>query len=257
VCAWLSAVWQAIKDFLMRIRRALFSRPASAAAAWSPSSISGLILDWDPAAELTTSGSNATALPDQSGNGNYGEPHTATTYNATDAEFNSKPTVKNQWHTAANITYASFTIFVVGKCSQANDWLYGHETGYGSTNFNACLANNALAAWRCRNAAGTQVASPVKAATWAQSAGPATFEFVYDGTVAGSAMRVKGVAETISGTDHTPSSIASKLTWLGLGPTNASNTGTLARMLVWNRALTSTECDTVRAQLKSLYNHYA
>jgi hypothetical protein len=228
----------------------------SGTSAWTPTSISGLLVDWDPGAALTTSGSNATGIPDQSGNGNNAEPHTATTYNATDAEFNNKLTVKNQWHSTGNIAYGEFTLFIVGKCSQANDWLYGHETGYGTNNFDACLANNALAAWRVRNSAGTQIASPVKAATWAQSAGPATYEFVYDGTTSGSAMLIKGVAETISGTNHTPSTVTAELVWLGLDATNASNTGTLARLLLWNRALTSTERDTVRSELRTLYNHY-
>ena len=202
-----------------------------------------------------------TTWADQSGNGGANLVPMgilSATYAASDADYNGKPSIANALKTSANLAYSTFSIFIVGKVTQTptNDWLYGHQSNYSTSDYDASDATASTNAWRVKNSAGVFLGTGTKALNWAYTLGRATFTFIYDGTTAGSQMRLNGVAETISGTNHTPSTTTALWCWLGLNTGNQSNTGTVAEIIIYNRAVTSTERDQIESYLRTRYAHY-
>lgn len=233
--------------------------PLRGAVAFAPSDVSGLLVWLKSDTGVTTSGGNMTQWNDQSGNGNHFLPGGTCPYTASDADFNGKPSIANYIYSNPTLAYAEFSIFIVAKVTGAGNWLYGHQTAYASHTYDAVCANNATNAFQVEADGGDaeKVSAPVKGATWAQDAGVSTFAFIYDGTTTGSQMRVDGVAETISGTNHTPVTNTHRWALLALDhPDGSPTAGKSAEIIIYDRKVTNTERDNIESYLRTRYAHY-
>jgi hypothetical protein len=219
-----------------------------------PASLSGLYL-WTKS-DVGVTGAPVSNWADQSGGGRDWTAAGAArpTFNATDAQFNGLPSLgfvsPQCMVTTATLTYGAFTLFMAVRCLSAG-FLYNRTAGpdylFGTTGNTTSIVYP-----------GGSSANNLST-NWAVSATPRTIARVFDGTHAGDILRINGVTQTlstVSGGDPGLTGVAGTAGLFASNTGTTSSTGTMAEVILYNRALTPTEYGNVESYLRARYGYY-
>lgn len=233
--------------------------PSNSAAAFSPSSLSGLLL-WYRGDSVTTSGGVVDSLVDLSTSAINATSSGAArpTYVASDVVYNLQPSLSfdgvDDTITSGNVAYSNHTIFQV--CQSAGQVGYrpfyrrtaaaGNDIDYCSHRTDAIFVrNNALTASYKTNAT-----------NWGVTASPITLRVEYGGTHATHLLYANGSAVALStGTAGDPGALLTGPIKL-MSDAATFTQGTWVEYICYSRVLTSGESALVEGYLKTRYAHY-
>ncbi len=179
-------------------------------------------------------------------------------YNATDAEFNSEPSVAfsqgtPHWlHTTNNIALGAFTVVLVGKITTSDGNIH-HQTD--GTNSNLCRSDGSTLSV-VRNPLGS---SKQAGATWAATAGPMTMVHRYNGTHASHTLRINGSTQSLAdGTTDDPgtSTVTAKIGLMAAASSAAPTSGEIVAFLVCDESLSDANVLALESYLLDKYAHY-
>jgi len=226
----------------------------------TPLTVSGLYAWFRSDLGISLNGSTVSAWADQSGNGRDLTQSTASkqpTYNATDSQYNNKPSLT---FTAASqtvltnsaYTFSTYTVFLVCKVTAA-----GYFFIRGTTpNLDAYYSTGSPEMF-CRR---TGPLTSTKSFTVSQvSLTPKTYMAIMDGTHAGHLFKANGSTVTTSdGSTNSPGSASSGSGAFRLFSDNSSDfsSGTIAELIIYTPSISTFDILTIENYLRTRYNHY-
>ena len=231
-----------------RNRRQVGGKSGSAPG-FTPASLSGLLV-WNRSDQgITQSSGLVSGWADQSGNSNnfaQSDVNKRPQYSPVDADYNGHPSlffdgVDDVLDTSA-IGYGPYTVFVVCHVNGTVGYLWNRTSEYtfGNTTYSIFTA--------ARGGAGNSAANLT--AGWIVSASPKIFTRVMDGTHAGDLVRINGTNQsysTLVGSDPGTDVVTEAFSIL------SGSGGTLAEVIIYNRALNSTELGQVESYATARY----
>lgn len=225
-----------------------------------PLTISGLYGWYRSDLGITLNGSTVSAWADQSGNGRNLTQSTGSkqpTYNATDSQYNNKPSLTFTSGSAtvltnSSFTWTTFTVFLVCKVTAA-----GYYFIRGTTpNLDAYYSTGSPEMF-CRR---TGPLTSTKSFTVSQvSSTPKTYMATMDGTHAGHIFKANtSTVTTTDGSTGNPGSASSGSGVFRLFSDNSSDfsSGTIAELIIYTPSISASDITTIENYLRSRYNHY-
>ncbi len=153
--------------------------------------------------------------------------------------------------TTGNITLGAYTVIMVHRVTTTCDYIWKRPT-----NFEYCYGSVGLS---ISTVHGANTSSYNLSSNWARYAVPRTLMVSFDGTHAGHTIRINGVTQTLTtvgGADPGTATTADTLAIYSADGVTAGSSGTIAEIIVYNRALTSGEKAQVESYLRTRYAHY-
>lgn len=231
---------------------------------FNPRSIANLYAWFRSDMGITLNGSTVSAWADQSGNGKNLTQGTASnqpTFVSSDSEYNNYGSLSfdgvNDVLTGASFNYGSFTMFIVGKVTTAAGNGYYYIRGSGASS-DYLWSRTADTLYVDRNNASTRNRKDNNNATWGVGSTPKTVTQSFDGTNAGSILRVNGSGQTMTETAANDPGTSSVSRTFNLYSDNATyfTIGTIAELIIYSAALSANDRSRIEAYLKARYNHY-
>lgn len=225
-------------------------------AGFTPSSLSGLVL-WTRSDLVSATGANVDQWTDKSGNGNHLVSSGANrpVLVGSDASFGGRPSLTwdgaaTTMHTTGTITLGPSTYFMAVKSTVG-----GYLMVFKDDTTDYWFTSNTFSSFILRGAtSGTLDLS----AGWGANANARTLVRRFDGTVAGTNIRINGADQggARAGSDQGTGTTSQTL-YVGSNQTpGAFMTGSIAEIIVYGRSLSDPETQQVESYLRSLYGYY-
>ena len=222
---------------------------------------------WNRSDSVTAPGNVMTDWPDKSGNSHNFSPVNATgpTYIPSDAAFNGLPslnvdTTAKGIKTVSNVTYGPFTVALcvqVPTQPAAGD-IFAHFNGGAVDDAIACpitAGGTSTIVGRVKNSVNTTM-TKTDGARWVESSTCKIIVSRFDGTKAGSNIRVNGVTLSESGGLNNDPGLATLTAQLFLFSVNGSTqlmTGKIAELAIYDHPLSTTDLALLETYMKSRY----
>lgn len=180
------------------------------------------------------------------------------TYNASDSQYGGLPSfsfdgVDDLLVSSSSLALGGFTIFAVARFT-SNAYVFNHNQDGSNYSYLYGSIADTMAFARGATTLGENLSG-----NWASSSlVPRTVVVMYDGTQAGTQMRLNGVTQgmSIAASANPGTAIVSAPLSVFSDNLTAWTGGTLASLIVYARALSVPEIGSVESYLRSTYGHY-